>query len=237
MKTESRSLVLTSRDSDFTEYLYPKITLDPDAHHEVALIGLDMYHSIPNIQPSNNKFVYKYKGAEFTVVIPTGCYEIESINEYIQKEYNHKNIFEIRANANTLKCVIDIKDPDTEICFNRDNSLNEMLGFSKTVIRGIGEHESTNIVNILSVNSILVHCSIVEGSYLNNSQRPVLYSFFPNVPPGYKIVEKPHAPLYLPVTLPAVNTIRIWLTDQDDNVLNLRGEEVTIRIHLRSTYF
>ncbi|CAF4751967.1 unnamed protein product, partial [Rotaria magnacalcarata] len=58
-------------------------------------------------------------------------------------------------------------------------------------------------------------------SYLNDSQKPILYSFFPNVSPGYKIVEKPQSVVYLPITLPVLNSIHIWLTDQNHKLLNL----------------
>ena len=66
-------------------------------------------------------------------------------------------------------------------------------------------------------------------------QEPVLYSFFPDVPPGYKMNEKPNTVVYLPVTIPTINSIHIWLTDQNLKPLNLRGETITIRLHLKST--
>jgi len=63
--------------------------------------------------------------------------------------------------------------------------------------------------------------------------QPVIYSFFPNVSPKYKIVEKlPHLK-YLPVTLDTVANVRTYITDQDENLLNLRGEVVTIRLSIR----
>lgn len=239
MRTESRSIVLSSKESTFSEDLYPPIKLDNNGHHEIALVGLDMYHSIPNIDNKNNKFVYQYKNEEYTIIIPIGCYEIDSINEYIQKkcvENNHINLFEIKANTNTLKCLIELKDSEVKIHFNKSRSLRSLLGFRNETLENIGEYESNNIVSILSVNAILVHCNIIEGSYLNGSQKPILYTFFPNVPPGYKIVENPHSAIYLPVSFSTINRIQISLTDRDGEELNIREEKITIRLHLRSTY-
>lgn len=239
MRVESTSIVLNSRESDFTVQLYPPIQTKDNGRHEIALVGLDMYHSIPNISHENNEFVYDYKDEVFRIIIPTGCYEIESINEYIQKFCNknrHSDFFEIRANPNTLKCVIEIKDPYVKIDFTQKNSLRTLLGFKDVVLETVGEHESPDIVKILSVNAILVLCSIIEGSYVNNTPSPVLYTFFPNVPPGYKIVENPQTVVYLPVSYTPVDKIRIHLTDQNGQKLNIRGEEVTIRLHLKSTY-
>ena len=51
--------------------------------------------------------------------------------------------------------------------------------------------ESENPVNILSVNSVLVNIDIISGSYLNGLRNPTIYSFFPAVSPGYKIIETP----------------------------------------------
>ena len=59
---------------------------------------------------------------------------------------------------------------------------------------------------------------------MNSYQQPVLYSFFPNVPPGYKIIESPIFPIYLPISQNHIENIRVWITDQDGNEVNLRGE-------------
>jgi len=95
--------------------------------------------------------------------------------------------------------------------------------------------ESEGVVNIVSINSILVNVDIITGSYVNERMQPVIYSFFPKVSPGYKIVEKPpHLKnLPLPVTLDTIANLRTYITDQDGNLLNLRGEVVTIRLDIR----
>ena len=68
------------------------------------------------------------------------------------------------------------------------SSIHATLGFNSQTLSP-GYHEGENPVNILSVNSILVHCDIISGSFLNGGREPVIYSFFPNVSPGEKIVE------------------------------------------------
>jgi len=234
---ESKSIVLSSNESRFKTEFYPPIVLDNDSNHSLALLTLDMYNSIPNIDNSNNEFIYEYNNSEYKFNIPEGSYEINDINNYIQRklvENGHDDLFRIFANLNTLKCNIEINDISAKIHFDHKKSLRHLLGFSNGIIEGAQIHESVNIVQIHTVNSILVHCSIIGGSYLNKSQKPILYSFSPNVPAGYKIVENPSSPTYLPVTVPYIEDIRIWLTDQDQNLINHRGEEVTIRLELKS---
>jgi len=58
-------------------------------------------------------------------------------------------------------------------------------------------------------------------------------SFFPAVFPDYKIIETPANLVYLPITLDAIYSIETSLTEQNGQQLNLRGENVTIRFHVR----
>ena len=57
--------------------------------------------------------------------------------------------------------------------------------------------------------------------------------FFPKVSPGYKIIESPVNLVYLPITLDTMDRLTVSITDQDDNLLNLRNEKLTIRFHIR----
>ena len=118
--------------------------------------------------------------------------------------------------------------------FKHATSMRAVLGFSQDDIEGIGDHEGTNLVSILKVNSIRVNCDLVTGSYVNESQKPVLYSFFPNVPPGYKVVEIPNTPVYLPVSQTDIERIRVWLTDKDEQPLDLRGETLSMWLVIRT---
>ena len=89
------------------------------------------------------------------------------------------------------------------------------------------------MVNTLTINSIFVTIDIISGSYVNGFTQPTIYSFFPNISRGYKIIENPHHLLYLPITADIIHSIIIWLTDQNGNELNLRGENLSMRYHLR----
>ena len=48
-----------------------------------------------------------------------------------------------------------------------------------------------------------------------------------------KILQTPKNLLYLPVTLRTINRMETYLTDQLGNPIDLRGEHLTIRFHLR----
>ena len=121
---------------------------------------------------------------------------------------------------------------NNEVDFRGYNSINSLLGFDNKLYTS-GSNESENMVNILTINSILVNIDIISGSYVNSSTQPTIYSLFPNVSPGYKIIENLHNLLYLPITADAIHSITIWLTDQNGNELNLRGENLSMRFNLR----
>ena len=151
-------------------------------------------------------------------------------NCHYDKE-NDKNNIEISANTNTLRSEMFLKN-NYEDDFRKDKSINNLLGFDCKLYTS-GCHESENMVNILTINSILVNIDIIAGSYVNGSTQPTIYSFFPDVSSGYKIIENPHNLLYLPITSDTIHSITIWLTDQNGNELNLRGENLSMRFHLR----
>ena len=108
-----------------------------------------------------------------------------------------------------------------------------VLVFKQDIVYGVGRHASEKLVNITSVNSILVHCNIIHSSYMRGQQAPVVYNFFPNAALGQKIVEAPRNLIYLPVTVDVISTLSVWLTDQDGEHLDLRGEKLAICFHLR----
>ena len=124
-----------------------------------------------------------------------------------------------------------IKD-SYEVDFRRYNSINSLLRFHSKLYTS-GFNKSENMINILTIDSVLVNIDIISGSYVNGSTQPTIYSFFPNVSPGYKIIENPHNLLYLTITADTIHIITFWLTDQNGNELNLRGENLSMRFHLR----
>ena len=144
---------------------------------------------------------------------------------------NEDHYISISANSNTLKSVLIIES-GYQVDFNQPNNLSKVLGFTGTKYTE-RFHESENVVNILRINSILVNIDIISGSYVNGTTENTIYSFFPKVSPGYKIIETPVNLVYLPIIFDTIDSLNITITDQDDNLLNLRNEILTIRFHIR----
>ena len=104
-----------------------------------------------------------------------------------------------------LKCVLNVA-ASYKVDFIKANSLRAVLGFSAKIYAE-GYSESENIVNIISVSSLRVTNDLISGSYNNGVRGNIIYSFFSNAAPSYKIIELSVNPIYLPITL---NTISRW---------------------------
>ena len=163
--------------------------------------------------------------------IPTGCYELKAINAEITRIRGNSDIT-ILPNVNTLQCILTVVGAKCKVSFDVPNSLANILGFKRDIVYGVGRHTSKRI-NITSLTSILLHCNIIHSSYMRSTQAPVVCNFFPNAAPGQKILETPHNLIYLPVTVDVISKLSVWLTDRHGEHLDLRGEKLTIRFHLR----
>ena len=238
----SFQVIVSGDKSNFNTLFNPKIELDKEKVYEIALVNLETYYSFPNIDDSNNIFVYSHdQGQTWTKIkIPIGSYEIDDINNYLRfemqrighyDEVNNEQFINIAANSNTLKCILIIGQ-GYQVDFNQANSLSKVLGFTGNKYNE-GFHESEKPVNILSINSILVNIDIIDGSYVNGKTKNTIYSFFPDVSPGFKIIESPVNLVYLPILPQTIQNINLTITDQDENILNLRGEKLTARFHIR----
>ena len=233
------SFILSGNTSDFIT-CHDSLILDNTKKYEAALLSFDTYNSIPNITANKNN-IFKYSNDNGTtwktITLNTGAYELQAMNDEIKRQIivngDDENAFSITANISRLTSIVNIENPSYKIDFSEDNSIGSILGFMKIIISH-GYNESSNIVEIMQINSILVNIDIIMGSYVNGSQSPTLYSFYPNVSPGYKIVERPNPSLiYYPLSRHDISRMRVWLTDQNKNLIDLRGETITIRIHVR----
>ena len=233
---QSLQLIVAGNKSEIIDNYSTPLKLNPKSQYEIALVNLETWHSFPNIDKSNNKLKYSNdNGVTWHVLyIPEGCYELDELDKEIERQLKlkkHLVNIKLTSNTSTLKSIMEISG-NFKVDFREPESINRILGFKEKVYHA-GYNESENNVNILSVNSIFVELNIINGSYVKGKRKAIIYSFFPEVSPGYKIVETPRNLVYLPVNTNEISSIEVKLTDQNGKLLNLRGEDVTIRFHLR----
>ena len=229
-------VTLSGKGSKLEGVFEPEISIDAGCHYEIAFTSLDTFYSMPNINSSNNTLqVARINGSWQTLTVTPGCYGLIKLDEEISRmleEIGLSRAVHFKANYNTFKCIMII-EAGYKVKFG---SLGSVLGFDDGEYEAKGRKRvvAKHTVQILPINSILVHCDLAGGSYLNGTMEPIVYSFFPRVEPGEKIIEKPVEYIYLPVSSDIIRRMTVWLTDQNQNLLDLREEELTIRFHLRS---
>ena len=209
----------------------PALELDKNKRYEMALVNLETYWSFPNITEKNNVFRYSNGGEWFDIKLPKGAYELAQINDALKKGMGDSTSIVITSDIITLRCILTIQG-NYKVDFTVPNSLNTVLGFDAQKYTK-GRHESENLVKIININSIYVHNNLISHSYIDGGLHPVIYTFFPTSGVGEKIIEKPRERVYSPVTLDTISSMQTWLTDQNNINLDLQGENLTIRFHLR----
>lgn len=234
-------ITVSGKSSEIITTFSPPLSFPSGCSYQIACCGVETYYSFPNIDDTNNSMKISVDEGKTWIVlrIPTGCYEIQAINSSLQrliedKAGGKKRILCISPNRNTLKCELSLKEKIQVDFRGSDGTLRSVLGFDEKIYKGPARFESEHIVNILRVNSIFIHCDVVTSSRKNGVTSPVIYNFFPNVSPGQKIVSRPRNLIYLPLSLNLISQMTVWMTDQNDKLLDLREEELTITFHIKA---
>ena len=158
--------------------------------------------------------------------IPEGTYEVFDLAREIQKSIPD---FMLTADNKTLKATI--------ICSHVFDFTKPCLGSVLLGFKGFSTpyvlFTSINKVNINNINVIRVKCNIANGSYLNGEKSHTIHSFYPEAPPGYKIIEVPRNILYFPVNQRSLDEVSITFADQNDRPIDFNGEETTITCHIK----
>ena len=252
--TVEQSFVASSPPGEHTDSFnvaFPTpIRARPGRVLEMALSGLRTSYSWPNVSEANNELVYSTDGGatEKRIRLAEGAYELEAINFAIQTALKQAGDWDaekeshwltITPNLATLKAVVEIKHSGWQVDIGA-SSLRTILGWpAEAPVLSQGRHEAPSIVKISAVNEVVVHCDAVDGTYTKPAgsgvaqQGYTLGSFYPSVPPGYKIDYSPWHLNWLRCSQTEISQVRLWIADQDGRRINLRGEPLTVSCLIR----
>ena len=168
--TQSYALVIGDR---MLQTVFTPLYLKNGRDYELAMVNLETYYSFANIRTGNNSLKWSGDGGTTwtPLHLPTSCYELMAINVEIVRMRGGNSDITILPNVNTLQCILNVVGTKVKVSFDVQNSLTSVLGFNKSIY-GVGRHASEQLVNIMSVNSILIHCNI-HSSYVRGVQAPV----------------------------------------------------------------
>jgi hypothetical protein len=222
-----------------TRFLNP-IKLNQNRRYECALQYLGTSNYLINITEKNNMFYYKYENIYYTILFEKGAYEISDIGAEIKRvmtlrnHYSEKEPSFILSTKNeTFKSVIEIKSDKLSIDFKQPNTFRNILGFEPKILNK-GYHVSDNTIQITSSSSIMINCDLISGSYHNGVEKNILHSFPAMlVPSGYRMNIFNSNLLYLPVNKSVIDNIMFKITDDNFEVVDLKGEKISLGIHIR----
>lgn len=218
------TLSISDTKSILTTNYSPALLLDDG--FECGLLYFSTFNSIPNIDNRNNKLYY---GGKDFIEIPEGSYELQDISDYLKGKLADCS-FKLSCNNNTLKTTIWCTK---DIHFQNKDSIGKTLGFGNETLKANILHESRFPVSILSTTVLRIECDIISGSFVNGKPSHIIHEFAPNVPPGYRIIEVPKNIIYFPVNQNSISNINIKILDVNNNIVNLRDEEIQLYLHLR----
>eukprot|EP00942_MAST-04A_sp_MAST-4A-sp1_P013733 g13733.t1 len=249
---------LTNQNADNFEVAYNNFELQKNTEYELALVSSQFFYSFFNISSTNgnNNLRYAYStngGASFTnidVTFEDGIYSISQINTKLEQSLQGLNFFTttdgvknypivISPNFSTLKVQINLNQSmiagtTFRVDFTTTNSLKSLLGFTSIVVSSTSS--GANVADITAgVINLVIHCSIITGSYDNESSSDVIFAAQPNAGPGALIEFKPSERVYLPLNVKNnIQRIRMRLTDQLNNPVILNDPTgISYLLHLR----
>ncbi len=223
---------------DFT-VPFQNFELDRSTDYEIAMIRAQIWYSWHNITAGKGNNILSISmdsGSTWNqITIPNGMWSISLLNEFIKTEVielgGDEDMLDIVGNLATLKVDIEL-GANYQIDLSQ-GSLHLLLGFTPAIYTT--STSGTLPVDITAgINSILIHCSLATGSYINSNQSDIIYSFSPDVGPGNLLDIHPTTPIYLPLsTNNQITNINMRVTDQNNNLIDLNDENVSYLLHIR----
>ena len=232
----------TTSTGTYTQRLENPITLNNNATHKVYLQSFSAWSNIPNVKKDvNDNFTYRNLiNVLRSITIPAGGYQLTDIYTYIQNamlafgDYNNSTspatyYINIATILPTQQVQITLSN-NYQIDFTPANSYAKLIGFDNDLINGNTSFYSTNLVNILTSQSINIICNIANGLLFNGKSSNILYSFNNSIPRGTMINLQPNPVVPCICNKKLIDTVTISFNDENGNSINFNNEQFIVRL-------
>ena len=213
-----------------------------DSPYEVGLKHFVFWNTIYNVTSKNNTLLLIQEvlpGSENSiridhkVTIPEGVYELDDlITVFTDNMSMRESRTSISLHRNTMKIKIS---SDWIIDFTCDNCIGSILGFSKKTIPATVVTYSDLPINICSINTVKISCNLIRSN-IENLKRNVniIYDFPLDLSKiGSNIIVAPNPICYFRVSADKIFELVIKITDQDNNLIDFRGEQINLTLDFR----
>lgn len=129
------------------------------------------------------------------------------------------------------------------LSLNVSNSIGPVLGipFHTVTTTRISDtdkdfrEEHLKPINLNSLRVLNIHCNLTANSYINGVPSHIIYSIPLSQAPGYQIIEAPKDVVFLPVVDNIIDIVEIRITNQNNELVDFRGDEIVVVLELRKT--
>lgn len=248
----------TNRSADgstFTIQLQESLHLPADAKNvNIEVQSATVWWVVPNITTGVNDKIYctvprasDSKLTAYTLTIPQGLYDLTALNQTVQRELENAGAiitpepaFIILADDATQKVEIRANYVGVEIDFTQADTPRDILGWTSVVVgpsvSAPQNFLAPSVAQFNQVNSFLICSDLVNrGMSFNGKYNQIISQVLIDVSPGSQIVYTPfHPPKLAAQDLAGNNrtSLRFWLTDDQNRLVNTNGEYYTVRINI-----
>ena len=107
--------------------------------------------------------------------------------------------------------------------------LDDIDGFYQLIA---GSYKSEKPINTAGTDKVPLKCDCIQGSIMNGSRTPILYSFALDPPPGHKIHKEPKVKLFKKVNKRLLSHITFYLEDDDYKPVDFNNETISFTCQL-----
>ena len=188
-----------------------------------ALANLSIYYTWKNVKSTYNNNKFKISAPTWNEIfdLPDGSYNISEIQDYIEYMIKkHETLGKnapISVYAKTINNRILFKIKSRYKLELLSKETMKLLGSTKDITDS--DKNSENVPRLENVEIVLVHCNLVNSAYQQHSK--VLFTFVPTKQYGQLISISPHSLVFLKTMNTDFSEIKIWITDQNNNALEI----------------
>lgn len=228
--------VSSDRGNSIDQYFNPPIVLDSRKKYTMQIVNATMFFTFPNVynttttdHQKNNVLTFSVGATNYTITIPEGLYDIQSLNTTLSQELINQNLASdlivILGDAPTQRSIVQLNNANLSINWTT-SSLRTILGFdvgtSGPGVSGLFYY-SQNTANFNTLSEILLHCSACTGFRNNTGQvsydSDVVSSILIDTGVSQQIIYDPNQAIKVPIIQNILDRVTFFFTDQENRTL------------------
>lgn len=210
-----------------------------------------VWFTTPNIiENVNNKIPINYQNVDYTIFLPTGLYDINTLNTQIEIELANltpspppvTNLVKLIASYSENKILIKLNYPETIVDFTQSFTIRDLIGYDSTSILNSGNSNpyvpiyfksDNGFAKFNNIDYYLIRCPTLlnRGLEINGNYVGILVKIDAKAEVNSKIVYDPRQT----VTIPApelkgidLSKMTFELCDQTGTLVDTRGENFSV---------